>query len=586
MLCEVYDEQQRPLESLSTLLRHRNVDVPRKAFRIKLFATKPRRLRSACAVAVRISLCSDAPSWTLKSEEATQEGVPLPQQKTTLPILGNILDFIKNNDVFHDWISSLVQEFDGEPCLLTAPGRPDTLVISTPEAFEKVTKRQFDTFIKGEYLHEMFYDLMGDALTNNDGEVWQFQRKIFAKLFSARALRESITSTIQKYGRVVHKLFENAAETRESFDLFRLFSQFTIESFAEIGFDIQLCSLAIGEDHPFEKAFDIAQEATAKRFSVPSWLWKLQRLLGVGSEGELQRAVKVLDMTVLKFISESIASRARGEVDPQLLRSIVVASILAGRDTSSETLSWFVYTLSQHPEVEQRIRDEMFEKIPRLAAEPGYFPCMDEVLSLTYLEAAIKKTLRLYPLASFNIKHCSADTYLSDGTFVPEGTTIGLPSYAMGRLASTWGPDCNEYTPERFLDSDTGKLLSVSPFKFPALFAGPRICVGMNLTMLEMKVVLAGLLSQFHVAVQPGQDAAHENPAHGEDRARGGADRLGQVEVTLLCVYDWLAVFFTFILSGQKERPIGAIDRIRTVRFVFSILKSFGPSSDNATFPV
>jgi cytochrome P450 len=495
--------------------------------------------RSSVAVSAVIALLLGATTYAavhrLERSKGKQrphkEGVPLPQPKTTLPLLGNTLDFIKNNDVFHDWISTLVQDFDGEPFLLTAPGRPDILVISTPEAFEDVTKRQFDTFVKGPYLHELFYDLMGDALTNNDGEVWRFQRKVFAKLFSTHALRESMTSTIQKYGRVVHTLFDEAAQSGESFDLFRLLSRFTMESFAEIGFGIQMGSLATGEDHPFERAFDVAQEATAKRFSLPVWFWKLQRLLGVGSEGQLQQAAEVIDTTVMRFISESIASHARGEkrdggaqnivslvldssdlegeADPQLLRSIVVAAVLAGRDTSAETMAWFIHTLSQNPEVERRIRAEMFEKIPKLALETGYFPSMDEVQSLTYLEAALKETLRLYPPASFNIKYCSADTFLSDGTFVPEGTTIGLPSYAMGRVVRTWGEDCNEYKPERFLDPDTGKLLSVSPFKFPAFFAGPRICVGMNLALLEMKIVLAGWLSRFHVAVQPGQEVTY-----------------------------------------------------------------------------
>ncbi|EGZ04562.1 hypothetical protein PHYSODRAFT_343169 [Phytophthora sojae] len=264
-----------------------------------------------------------------------KEGLSVPRPSTTLPIMGNTLDFVKNNDVFHDCVSSLVQEFNGEPFLLSAPGRPDILVVWTPEAFEGVAKRQFDTFVKGD----------------------------------VRALRESITSTIQKHDRTLHTLFENAAVSGESFDLFRLLSRFAMESFAEIGFGIQMGSLAIGEDHPFEKAFDITEEATAKRFS-----------------------------------------------------------------------------------------------------ETGYFPTMDEVQSLTYIEAAIKETLRLYPPASTAARTPSSPTY----------------------------------KPERFLDPGTGKLLSVSAFKFPAFFAGPRICVGMNLAMLEMKIVLTG-----RVTVQPGQEVTY-----------------------------------------------------------------------------
>ncbi|RLN06194.1 hypothetical protein BBJ28_00015353 [Nothophytophthora sp. Chile5] len=286
-----------------------------------------------------------------------------------------------------------------------------------------------------------------------------------------------------------------------------------------------------GANHPFETAFDDAQEISARRFSLPKWVWKVQRLLGIGNEGRLQTAMQVIDSTVLSFISESIERRARGEtsagtaknivslvldssdmkgeVDPELLRSIVIAAMVAGRDTSAQTLSWFIYMLSQHPEVESRVRNEMLKEIPRLTSEPGYFPTMEEVQSLTYLEAAIKETLRLYPAASFNLKHCEEDTFLLDSTFIPGEAQVGLPYYAMGRMVSIWGSDCEAYKPERFLDPETGKLVQMSPFKFNAFHAGPRICLGMNLAMLEMKIVVAGLLSRFHISVEPDQEVTY-----------------------------------------------------------------------------
>ncbi|RLN97966.1 hypothetical protein BBJ28_00024804, partial [Nothophytophthora sp. Chile5] len=69
--------------------------------------------------------------------------------------------------------------------------------------------------------------------------------------------------------------------------------------------------------------------------------------------------------------------------------------------------------------------------------------------------------------------------------------------------------DCEAYKPERFLDPETGKLVQMSPFKFNAFHTGPRICLGMNLVMLEMKIVVAGLLSRFHVAVEPDQEVTY-----------------------------------------------------------------------------
>jgi cytochrome P450 len=452
------------------------------------------------------------------------DGTPLPQPTTTLPVIGNTLDFIKNNDIFHDWISDLVQQFGDKPFVLRAPGRPNIIVISTPEAFEDVTKTQYDNFGKGEFLYDQLHDLLGRALTIVDGDKWRYQRKIFANLFSVRQLRDVMQPVIRKHGATLHSIFTTASNTHEPFDLFRLFNRFTMESFSEIAFGIQMGSLASGEDHPFETAFDAAQEISTRRFAVPVWYWKLERLLTVGPEGELKRSMKEINKTVLHFISESMARRERGEtrdakdivslvldsvggetIDPELLRSIVIAALVGGRDTSAQTMSWFVHVISQHPEVEQKVREEIFARIPALEKNPGYFPTMEEVQDLPYLEACLKETLRLYPAASFNVKHCFEDTFLSDGTFVPGDSQIGLPYWAMGRRASIWGDDCNEFKPERFLDPETGKLVQVSPFKFNAFHAGPRICLGMNLALMEMKTIVAGLLSRFHIAPVPGQ---------------------------------------------------------------------------------
>ncbi|GAB9477074.1 Cytochrome p450 [Globisporangium polare] len=60
-----------------------------------------------------------------------------------------------------------------------------------------------------------------------------------------------------------------------------------------------------------------------------------------------------------------------------------------------------------------------------------------------------------------------------------------------------WGDDALEFKPERWIDPDTGKLISVSPFKFMAFSAGRRNCIGMKFAMMEIKCTLAVLLSQF-----------------------------------------------------------------------------------------
>lgn len=136
---------------------------------------------------------------------------------------------------------------------------------------------------------------------------------------------------------------------------------------------------------------------------------------------------------------------------------------------------------------------------------------MDDVWHLPYLEAALKETLRLHLSVPSNTRHAVKDTLLSYGTFVKTGATIGLPTFAIGRMTHVWGPDAAKFEPARWLDPETGKLVSVPPFKFFSFHAGPCMCIGMNLTMLETKIVVASLLSSFHVDVFLNQHATYEH---------------------------------------------------------------------------
>lgn len=479
-----------------------------------------------------IALAATAAYTLHKASSSDKKALAVATPPTRKPIIGDTLELLKNNDNFHDWLLELALQFDGRPFSFQAPGRPPVLVITSPEQLEDVAKTQYDNFGKGPYLYEIMNDLVGESLAVLDGEEWRFQRKIFASLFSARTLRESMTQVVQKHAQSLNKTFERAAATGESLDLFKLMNRFTMVTFAEIGCGIEMDSLVTGEEHPFEMAFEEAEHIIGSRMSLPVTVWKLMRALNIGSEKRLKQCVSVIDKIVYGFIADSMAARARyaaGDktgtkpggrdiislvldnsevregVTPSLLRDIVVSALVAGRDTTAETLSWFFHMLALHPDIERQVREEVRAVIPALFEDPNYVPSMEDVQELTFMEACFRETLRLYPPAAFNFKHSYNDTFLSDGTFVPGGTDIGIPYYAMARLPQIWGEDCNDFKPERFLDPATGKIAQLSPFKFNTFHAGPRMCIGRNLAMLEMKIVVSRLLSRFHVSENPGQ---------------------------------------------------------------------------------
>jgi cytochrome P450 len=462
---------------------------------------------------------------------------------TTLPILLNTWDLMRNLSRIHEWNTDNCLHFGGEPFVLRALGQPDMTNVCTPQAVEDVLKHQFDAFPKGSHMNDNVRDLLGHGIFAVDGDRWVHQRKTASRLFTMRALRESMTAAIRKHAAVLHAILDRHATSGKPVDLFRLFNRFTIEAFAEIGFGIHMGCLDSEREHPFQTAFDGAQRALACRFTRPSWFWKAQRLLGVGVEGELQRNIRVIDATVLDIIAKSLEHRhgrssdksstkedeaavpadivslfldtmdtspgvhdamKSGEqdqdaaFDPRYLRDIVVNFLIAGRDTTAQALSWFFYNVGRNPEVESKIVAELRAKVPHLFDGADRAPTMEQAGELVYLEAALRETLRLFPSVPFVNKKAARDVVLSDGTFIAGGSIVGIPMYAMGRLPFVWGEDAAQFKPERWIDAASGRIAAVSASKFVAFNAGPRTCLGMNLALLEMKLVAAGLLARLH----------------------------------------------------------------------------------------
>lgn len=269
--------------------------------------------------------------------------------------------------------------------LWTLIGRPVVVQITRPELFEGVQKNHFDCFDKGPFLLERLGDLLGAGIFNADGENWIKQRKTASNLFTARMLRESMNTTVHQLIPVLHSVIQVSLKNETPIELSQLFSRFTMDAFAEIGFGVRLHSRDAEVSHPFQTAFDAAQELTLKRFVRLAWLWKGQRWLKIGYEAELRRNIQVIDDLVFSIILESLKQRSacsemnqqkkqdlislfldksheqeeHHELDPVLLRDIVLNFLTAGRDTTSAAaLTWFFYALSQNPEVERKIRDE------------------------------------------------------------------------------------------------------------------------------------------------------------------------------------------------------------------------------------
>ncbi|KDP28614.1 hypothetical protein JCGZ_14385 [Jatropha curcas] len=452
------------------------------------------------------------------------------------PLLGSLPDLIENSDRLHDWICDNLRACGGtyQTCICAIPflAKKQGLVTVTcdPKNIEHILKTRFDNYPKGPTWQAVFHDFLGEGIFNSDGQTWLFQRKTAALEFTTRTLRQAMARWVTRAIKLRFcPILEAAQLNAEPIDLQDALLRLTFDNICGLAFgrDPQTCSPGL-PDNNFATAFDRATEASLQRFILPEVLWKLKKWLRLGMEVSLSRSLTQLDdyLTAVIDARKKELSNQKNDGNPHddllsrfmkkkesytdtFLQHVALNFILAGRDTSSVALSWFFWLVIQNPCVEEKILTEICTVLIETRGDDvsNWFDeplCFEEIDSLVYLKAALSETLRLYPSVPEDSKHVIADDVLPDGTFVPAGSSVTYSIYATGRMRSTWGDDCLEFRPERWLSPDGKKFINHDSYKFVAFNAGPRICLGKDLAYLQMKSVAAAVLLRHRLTIVPG----------------------------------------------------------------------------------
>ncbi|VDB99554.1 unnamed protein product [Peniophora sp. CBMAI 1063] len=181
--------------------------------------------------------------------------------------------------------------------------------------------------------------------------------------------------------------------------------------------------------------------------------------------------------------------------------------LFAGTDTTSNALSRILYMLALHPQVQDKLREELIN-----AGAPDGDASYESLDRLPYLEAVCRETLRLFPPVRF-LRRCAREDHVlplreaftdSTGTlqtevFVPKGTTILCNIAAVNTDTSIWGEDARDWKPERWL-SDSPHTDARVPGVYSNILTfagGARSCIGFKFSLLEMKAVLAQFIPTF-----------------------------------------------------------------------------------------
>ncbi|KAL7230861.1 hypothetical protein ACSBR2_009195 [Camellia fascicularis] len=313
----------------------------------------------------------------------------------------------------------------------------DVLGTVDPVNVHHVMSSNFPNFPKEPKFLKMF-DVLGDGIFNSNADLWKNQRKLAHVLINHQRFYRFLVKTSRgKVETGLIPVLNHLSEQGLIVDLQDLFQRFTFDTTCILitSYDPGCLSIEF-PDVPFAKAMDDAEKVLLMRHVMLEIVWRIQRWLGIGHEKKLSKAWKTLDRVINKYVSmkkEEMSKKAEA------------------RDTTSSALTWFIWLVSQHPTVEEKIIEELKSVIPEGETEKSWLLEEKELSRLVYLHAALCKSLRLYPPVPIQHKEPTQVDALPTGHHVHPKMKILFSLYAMRRMEFVWGEDCLEFKPERWL---------------------------------------------------------------------------------------------------------------------------------------
>jgi len=428
-----------------------------------------------------------------------------------VPVFGNLLQIESTR--LHRQLEGWCEQFG--PVFKLRLGARRVVVVGDHELIAQALRDRPDGFRRTAKLEEVWTEmgLLGGVFGAN-GEVWRRQRRMVMAGFDPAHVKRFYPSLQRVAGRLVQR-WQRAADAGSTIDLQADLMRFTVDAVAGLAFGAEVNTLQSDED-VIQKHLNRIFPAVFKRIFAPLPLW---RWFPSAADRSLVQSVAAVNSAVDGFIAQA---RARLQADPglrskpgNLLEAMLVAAdepgsgiddkqvagnvltmLLAGEDTTANTLAWMIHLLWEHPAALARATDEVRRVCGSLA--PDEAPTMEQLARLDYVEAVAHEAMRLKPVAPQQAMQALRDTTLGD-VHVPAGMVVTV---VMRRdaVSERHMPGGTVFDPARWLGHGSPGDMAGSAKRISMPFgAGPRICPGRYLALLEIKLAMAVLLAHFDI---------------------------------------------------------------------------------------
>ncbi len=386
------------------------------------------------------------------------------------------------------------------------------LIVTDPKINKEILKQRPGKFRRFYKVDEIMREMGIIGVSNVEGETWKQHRKITTAALNAKNVN-GFFPIMERVTEKFHRKLQKHSKDNSSVEIQEELMRYTVDIVTTISFGYEMNTLESGED-VIQKHLSYIFPMFAKRMTSPFPIW---RYVKSKKSKEFDIALQEVKDKVDFLISEGkkrllenptirenpsnyleallVEKEKEGDFSEEEIFGNVLTTLLAGEDTTSNSISWAMYYLAQHPEVVKKIKDEL----ESICGDSPFPRSVNEIAKLKYTEAVVNEVLRMKSVTPFLIHDAIEDVVIED-VLVKKGTMI-MNTLTLAHGDSDYFERPEEFIPERWIASGCPIHGNHSPKVAMTFGAGTRYCPGAYMATLMMMMGISAMCKNFQVSL-------------------------------------------------------------------------------------
>ncbi|KAJ7599676.1 cytochrome P450 [Mycena floridula] len=421
------------------------------------------------------------------------------------------------------------------------------IAIMDPKALVHFYSRDTHGYAQTGFTRNATYDFVGNGILTAEGEDHRRQRRILNPSFSPASIRELAPVFYDAVYKLTAswdaELESNSSDSEATIEVQHWMTSFAMDIIGLAGFSHNFGTLE-GKKPLIATALKGFGDSLDNSPVFSSFMWTflpifpsllklpifssplardLKRSLNIVGDDLLERVKKERDIqgkgsadrSIIGALMKAAYTDATMSLSPDELQGQMNTMLVAGYLSTSTTLTWVLIELSRHQSKQERLRQELLKS----GLDDPTFDQLTSPTVFPYLDAVIHEVLRIHPAATETRRDASEDDLLPlsvpvttrsgqvvSSIAIPKGSQLVAPILAINTFKRFWGPDAEEFKPERWIDSSE-PAKDIQAYRHILTFStGPRECLGKNFAMTELKIVISVLIRNYTFEFPGGPD--------------------------------------------------------------------------------